>query len=156
MEEKAYYNSLPKKRIAIGAILFNASQDILILKPNYHTDWLLPGGVVEESESPLAGHIREIREELGIIIDDLTFLCVDYTPAEENKPDGLKFLFVGSLSASQIAELTLNNNEHEEYKFVSSSEAIKLLNKKTAARLPEALVAYKESRGVYLEQGKVA
>jgi len=76
-----YYKTLPKKRAAVGALIFNHSDQLLIVKPNYRDRWLIPGGVVEENESPRAGCAREIKEELSLdlVVNDL--VCVDYKPA---------------------------------------------------------------------------
>jgi hypothetical protein len=38
--------------MAAGALFFNHRDEILILKPTYRDDWLIPGGVVELDESP--------------------------------------------------------------------------------------------------------
>lgn len=58
----------PKKQLAAGVILLNDHEDILLVKPTYRGGWLLPGGVVESFESPRDAALREIREELGLIL----------------------------------------------------------------------------------------
>ncbi len=62
-----YYRSLPKKRVASGAVFRNEAGDLLILHKDYGDHgWNLPGGVTEPSESPAIGLAREIREEIGL------------------------------------------------------------------------------------------
>lgn len=53
MPDKEYFASLPRKRMGVG-ILFFYQNKLLILKPNYKPFWLLPGGVIDANESPLA------------------------------------------------------------------------------------------------------
>lgn len=60
------YKNLPKKRMAAGCLFLNDKKELLILKPSYRETWNIPGGVIEENESPLAACKREIKEELGI------------------------------------------------------------------------------------------
>ena len=76
-DDKEFYASLPKKRIGAGALLFYNSE-LLIVQPTYNPGWILPGGTLEAEESPLEGLHREVHEELGIEIEPLTLLAVDY------------------------------------------------------------------------------
>jgi ADP-ribose pyrophosphatase YjhB (NUDIX family) len=47
-----YTAGLPMKRMAAGALFFNANRQILIVQPTYRESWLVPGGIVEAHESP--------------------------------------------------------------------------------------------------------
>lgn len=74
-----YYKNLPKKRMGAGALFFNENNEMLVVKPTYKDHWSIPGGVVEENESPRIACIREVKEEIGLEIRELKFLCVDWT-----------------------------------------------------------------------------
>lgn len=39
---------------------------LLVVKPTYKPGWELPGGSVEDGESPGRAAVREIAEELGV------------------------------------------------------------------------------------------
>ena len=75
---RRYLNKLPKKRMGAGCLFFNHEGKILILKPTYKDNWLLPGGVIEANESPRQACIREVKEETGIDCQPTRLLCVDY------------------------------------------------------------------------------
>ncbi|MEO0768780.1 MAG: NUDIX hydrolase [Cyanobacteria bacterium J06649_4] len=44
-----------------GGLFFDSEGRLLILKPTYRNDWLIPGGVVEANESPRHACMREVR-----------------------------------------------------------------------------------------------
>ena len=62
-----------------GCLLFNSEDEILIVKPTYKDYWTLPGGVVEQNESPRDACMREVKEEIGIEIVPKRLVCIDYT-----------------------------------------------------------------------------
>ncbi len=84
-------SQLPGKQIGCSALLFNNEGYLLIVKPIYRSGWLLPGGFVEEGESPLQGCIREVKEELYIDVFPKKLLCIDYTPKKFGQ-DELSFM----------------------------------------------------------------
>lgn len=61
---------------AVVGALYNHKQQILIAKRQSHQFmggfWELPGGKVESNESEQQAIIRELREELGIVVTDLS------------------------------------------------------------------------------------
>lgn len=66
-----YYKTLPKKRMAVGVLFFNSNNELLIVKPSYKSGWSIPGGVIEQDESPRMGFIREVKEEIGLDVEPL-------------------------------------------------------------------------------------
>jgi ADP-ribose pyrophosphatase YjhB (NUDIX family) len=69
--------------IAAGALLSDAAGRIMLVRPTYKYGWDIPGGYVEQDESPLAACRREIREELGIAATIGQLLVVDWAPHPE-------------------------------------------------------------------------
>jgi len=78
------------------AIIFNEEKRILLLKRSTYPDqwmpnkWALVGGGVEEGEEPIAGCKREIKEETGLVIDNLLEKAV-----MQRNPDSVEHLFIG-------------------------------------------------------------
>ncbi len=151
-----YYKNLPKKRMAAGVIFLNEKEEVLIVKPSYKDYWFIPGGVVEDNESPRQACIREVKEEIDLDINPVRFLCIDYSPREgDEKSEALQFIFYGGiLNSDTISIIKLDGKELVDSQFVSVSEAEKLLGHKLAKRFPKCIDAIKTGTSVYLEDGE--
>ena len=63
----------------------NAKGEILFVKASYRDNWTLPGGVIEEDESPRDACLREVKEEIGLDLKAVKFLAVDYISKLQTK-----------------------------------------------------------------------
>lgn len=159
MNEEEYLKNLPKKRMASGVVIFNNSKEILLVKPTYKNHWSVPGGVIDENESPRDAALREAKEEINLNLKKIHLLCIDYMSQRESgyitKDENIQFIFYGGkLSAKEIKQIRIPKTEIGEYKFVSKKEALKLVNDKLANRLVPCFEAIKTGKPVYLEGGK--
>lgn len=149
------YNGLPTKRMAAGALIRNAQGDVLIVKPTYRTDWLVPGGSVEDHESPRQACMREVQEEIGLTLAITRLLCVEYQPEDGHRTENLQFMFDGGiLDATQIAQIVLPAGELADYRFVALAEALQLLNPKLGRRV-QAILQSGSQHPIYMEQGAI-
>lgn len=148
-----HYKSLPKKRMGAGALFRNAKGEILILRTTYKEFCEIPGGVVEDDESPRECCEREIKEEIGLDRKVSKLLCMDYQHAADGKTESIMFIFDGGvLSDEEIASIQLDSKEISEAIFAPISEARNLLPLKTLGRRAEhALAAALSGSSVYLE-----
>lgn len=148
-----WQESLPKKRMGAGALIFNEQDEILLVKPTYYKDiWTFPGGVVEADESPKQACIREIKEEIGLNINRLEFVCVAHYPATNEKTENLQFVFsAGQLNAKQIKNIKIDGEEISKHKFFKLKDALKLLSPRAAERVQQSLDAIKNNKAIYLE-----
>jgi 8-oxo-dGTP pyrophosphatase MutT (NUDIX family) len=55
--------------IGSRAIVINADGQILLVKHTYQPHWYLPGGGVKKGESAKAALIRELNEEVGLLVN---------------------------------------------------------------------------------------
>jgi 8-oxo-dGTP pyrophosphatase MutT (NUDIX family) len=154
-----YYKNLPKKQLASGVLFFNMVGELLIVKPNYKEEWIVPGGVIETFESPKAACLREVKEELGIQVEIGRLLCLDFMirdiPGTADQRESIQFIFDGGvLTAAQIGSIRLQAEELSAYQFVSPTRALQLLAPGLIKRLPFALEALREGSCMYLEQGE--
>jgi 8-oxo-dGTP diphosphatase len=156
MASAEYINSLPRKIVGAAAIFFNKNKELLIVKPNYRKGWLVPGGGVDALESPRDGCIREIKEEVGLDIKDLKFVCVQYNKnfSEDGAPyDAIQFVFFGGvLSDEQISQIVLAEKELDEFRFCKIEEALTILSGKLSTRIKIGIdMILKDPDGVYSE-----
>ncbi len=149
------YKNLAVKPVAAGALFFNDKNELLIVKPHYRDDWLIPGGMSNENESPYATCLREVKEELGLELPIGPFLGVDYKTPDYERGEGFQFVFYGGiLSDAQIQSIKLQADELSEYRFVTISQALELLALRLKRKIPEFIEAYSKRQAVYLEDGK--
>lgn len=150
----------PTKLVSAAALIFNSAGQLLIVKAHYRRDWLLPGGVVEPNEAPLHGAVREIEEELGLVIKNMPLVAVDFCherPGDFFKTDKINFLFDGgALTDQQIGTIVKQRSEIADYRFVELDEAYSLLMKSAARRVKTVIEAGISKKIVhYLHNGEL-
>jgi ADP-ribose pyrophosphatase YjhB (NUDIX family) len=158
-----YYQNLPQKRMGSGALFFDNNKEggqalgrLLIVKPTYRDNWLIPGGVVEEKESPLDCCFREVKEELGLNIakDNFRLLAIDYMHISAERPESLQFIFYGGvLNQEQIDRMIVPKKELSEYKFVEINQISAYFVERLWKRVRKAIKNIGKN-AVYLENGE--
>lgn len=139
-----YIQTLPRKRMAAGVLLRYAGDKVVLVEPTYKDTWEIPGGVVEAEESPWVAAERELKEELGLVRQNMPVLVVDYVPnAPDGMPEGLLWIFDGgALSEAERNGLrSANEKEVRSVKLVSIDDAVRLTKESLALRLQVALSA---------------
>jgi ADP-ribose pyrophosphatase YjhB (NUDIX family) len=151
MDEPAY--EIPRIPASAGALIFDSSGRLLILKPTYKSGWTIPGGQVEaDGETPWQACRREVLEESGVLIENGRLACVDFLRPREARPGGMRFLFdCGTFDAEQLSRLAVQAEEIAEYRFVPVAEALELLSGPLRRRVRAAL-GKRKCR--YLEDGR--
>jgi ADP-ribose pyrophosphatase YjhB (NUDIX family) len=118
---KAYTASLPQKRMGAGCLFFDEQGRVMLVKPTYKSGWEIPGGSVEDHESPRQCCEREIQEELGIQRKVGQLLVVDYNSETEEKTESLMFIFDGGiLPSSETDSIQLRQDELSELRFFTA------------------------------------
>ena len=150
----SFYARLPAKRVAAGALCQDAAGRVLLVEPTYKDVWELPGGMVEDDESPLAACRRELREELGIDVPVGRLRCVDWRPAELPRTEGLMLVFDGGVLDDDLtARITLPGGELRSYAFCTLDEARARLIPALHRRIEACLAHPDDTR--YLENGRL-
>jgi 8-oxo-dGTP diphosphatase len=130
-EKIKLYKSFPQKRIGAGVLIFDEGGKIMIVKPTYRDDWLLPGGVSEVGESPMETARREVKEEIGLDLVILRPLIVDYKSniiGDTYVDDFVSFIFLAeTIGEEKKGEIVLQIDELSDYKFVEFEDACSLL-----------------------------
>lgn len=151
LPEREYLESLPKKRMGAGVLLFYDGK-LLLLKSAHRDHWLLPGGKIDQNESPVAAAVRELKEELGLELEIKRLLAVDYTHEVGEKTESVQFVFDGgTLSEAQFKAIRLQEAEVTEARLFPLDEAPRQMSKLTSQRVTSVLRA--EAPFIYLENG---
>jgi 8-oxo-dGTP diphosphatase len=147
------HEPVPAIPASAGALIFDRSGRLLILKPAYKSGWTIPGGVVEaDGETPWEACQREVREECGLQVHAGRLACVDFRRPRPGNPGGVRFLFdCGTLDDASLGGVVLQGGEILEHRLVPMAEALKLLRKPIRRRVKAARRA---KALVYLEQGR--
>jgi 8-oxo-dGTP diphosphatase len=153
MPDAAFYASLPRTRGAAAALLVDDTGRVLLVKPTYKDGWFLPGGVIEEGESPLRACVRECEEELGLTPNLDGLVCVDWGPPRDGVDAVNIFVFAGSITGEEISRIRLPADELSDHVLVSPDELGGLVPPHVGRRMAPSLRAATEARTVYLEDG---
>jgi ADP-ribose pyrophosphatase YjhB (NUDIX family) len=148
---------MPRKRMAAGALIRDERGRVLLVEPVYKPVWDLPGGAVEDDESPLEGCRRELLEELGLEIPVLRLLVVDWVPRQGVWSDALLFVFDGGiLSPDRATAIRLQEAELSAARFVTLDDAAGHLPPSALRRLRAALARARSGHPgpAYLEFGR--
>ena len=122
----------------VAAVVINANNEVLIAKRPQASHqggrWEFPGGKLEEHELPEAGLVRELREELGILVTD----SEPFIEIQHDYPDKSVFLevwrvnsFSGEAYGCESQEIRwVSKSELSRYQFPDANLAIleKVLN----------------------------
>lgn len=149
-----YTATLPRKRMGAGVLLSDADGRVLLVEPTYKDYWEIPGGGVEADESPYTAVVRELKEELGLLVQPGRLLVTDWVPPRPERTEGLMMLFDGGvLTAEQTAQIQLPADELRSWSWCTQEEAAERLSELLARRIAAAVRARAEGTVVYLENG---
>lgn len=117
---------MERKTLSAGVVVIRHTENrfVFLLLRSYQ-NWDFPKGVVEAGETPLQGALREVAEETTIT--DLNFTWGD--GYQETPPYGRGKVARYYLAETRLIHITLPVNpllgrpEHEEYRWVSYSQA---------------------------------
>ncbi|MDR3081174.1 MAG: NUDIX hydrolase [Streptomyces sp.] len=148
--------------VGMSVLITDQRGRVLIQRVDYRTTCLLPGGAVDENESPAQGAARELREELGVTTTVDRGLAVDWVSADSiNAPAEMRFpgeiLHVydgGTWNEEQIAAIRLPGREITSVEFVEPARLPDLMSPGDARRALSALRARINAAGpALLESG---
>lgn len=107
---------------AAGIIFMSPKKEILLMRragANHHGEWALPAGGIEKGERPQEAALRETREEAGYDHDG------GLSPFMHSKREGVDFTTYLAHSDKFTPKL---NDEHDDYEWIKSTEALKSLD----------------------------
>ncbi|MFB6943174.1 NUDIX domain-containing protein [Streptomyces sp. NPDC060286] len=133
----------PGHPLTASVLITNPGDNLLIVHPAKGGPWQLPGGIVEQNESPLDAARREGREELGLDLDiqEHDLFAVEWLQATRpGRRDRLAFLFAGPvLHQADTDHITLQRDELDAWRWATRTDAESLLHPAIAARIVGSL-----------------
>lgn len=150
----AVMNSVTPRKRVIGHILLTDAQDrVCLLETSFKPDWELPGGILDVRESPRAGVIREVNEELGYQIAVGRLLVVDWLPPYLGWEDAVELVFDGGVLNRRSKELLHpDGKEIRAIHWLPVEHALMQVAPFARGRVVAALEA-RQGRTAYLEGG---
>lgn len=139
--------------LASGA-LFVRQDSIFLVHKTYANGWDIPGGYVDNGESPATACEREVREELGLHKTPIRVLVHDWAPSDS---EGDKLLYVfdcGQIEDGEECEIQLQSSEIDTSAWVKVDDLRDYVIPRLERRLATAFRAYESRQFFYLEHGK--
>lgn len=121
-EHEAWLKSLHSIPAGAAVVIENSSGHLLVVKANYRRHWTTPGGVIDVGESPKQAALREVAEEVGLVLDPakVVFMSVVYRPGDSI--DTYQFVFGAHVDDRATETIVVQEEEIEEYAFVSKEQ----------------------------------
>lgn len=129
---RAYYAGLAGPLVAATGIVLDLHGRVLVLTTSYKDGLELPGGTVEDTETPEEGLARELKEELDLSVPVGRLLAVDSCPPGSlGRSLVVHVHLVGPLDPARIAGISFADGEITEAHWLTPEEA--------AERLPDRI-----------------
>lgn len=109
-----------------GALIFNTKGEIFLMKSHkWKGNYVMPGGHIEVGETAREALKREVKEETGLDIHDIEFICYQDFLFDDVFWEDKHFIFLDFACKTDSEEVELNR-EGEEYLWVKPEKALEL------------------------------
>jgi len=110
----------------VGALIFNSEGKILLIKSHkWRGKYVIPGGHIELGEKMEEALKREIKEETGLDIFDIKFICFQEFIFDKTFYKKKHFIFFDFTCKTNSTKVKLNS-EAEDFVWVTLDEALKM------------------------------
>lgn len=147
-QDEVFLARLDKRFASAGILLELPDGKIVTVKSGYKKRWSIPGGLIDEGESPLEAACREVREEVGLTIlpADTTFAFVIHRNSDR-LGNSYAFIFRAAISTEQLSEVILEADEIDAMATVSKEAVLKDIE-----RYNHSIVAWATGQHGYIER----
>ncbi|MFT3832130.1 MAG: NUDIX hydrolase [Micropruina sp.] len=145
---------LPRKRLIAHALITDPWDRVCLLETTFKPDWELPGGIVNPAESPWAGAVREIDEELSLDVGVGRVLVVDWLAPYLGWEDAVELIFDGGvLTQDQIDAIVPDPGEIRAVHWLAPDKAADKMAPFARGRMLAAVACRVGGGTQYLERG---
>lgn len=137
--------SKPKFTIGVFGIILNNSNEVLLCHRTDYDLWNLPGGGLEEGETPWEGVIREIKEETGL---DTEIIKLNGIYSKPNKSE-IVFTFYCKKTGGELCL----NDEADKLQYFNQNNLPKKISPKHIERISDHFDTSKNVK-LKIQQGK--
>lgn len=116
--------TLPKRLSSATIILETEDGRAIVEKAHYKRYWTFPGGVVDPGETPKQAAVREVSEELGIVIDPNSVQFIAVTTRTSDIAETYQFIFHAPIDAEILSTVTIQDSEIASWDVVTKQQAV--------------------------------
>lgn len=95
-------------RLGVGAVILNDNHEILLVLRNRAPEkdtWSIPGGKIELYETLEEGVVREIKEEVNLVVEVKELLCLAQTIQPENAEHWVSAIYVVAIKGGELCNM---------------------------------------------------
>lgn len=109
-----------EKGLIIHTLITNPDGLVLVIRRADHEQvlpgqWDIPGGKLEDGEDPVAGAVREIKEETGLAVGHLRLIAYTSNLNHEKNKQFIRLIFRAQIKGGSIV---LNPDEHDAFRWI--------------------------------------
>ena len=132
-----------KIKRCVGGVIYDDKYRIFLCTSPKWEGYIIPGGKIEENETPKDALIREIKEELNIEIKNIEYVGrVKKEASEEFFQNDVSFIFEDFYAKAKSIYVK-TNEEITSYGWFTPDDALKL---PLVGTLPELIKEYKDKK----------
>ena len=126
----------------VGAIILNRRGRMLLVRSHKWGDrWTIAGGHVEVGETLENALRREIREEVGLEIEDVRFLTTQEAIFSKEFWEKRHFIFFDYVCRCKSAKVSIDGKEIQSFEWVIPKEALGMKLDTFTARMVRAFLS---------------
>jgi nucleoside triphosphatase len=110
----------------VGALIFSPQGLLFLMRSHkWHNRYVVPGGHIELGERMEDALRREVKEETGLDVHHLEFVCFQEFIYDDSFWERRHFVFFDFACQAELTEATLNS-EAQSYVWVTPAQALEL------------------------------